>query len=355
MARVRGSDFGETVLAVRADDSELRATLAKDETFVRESSAKMQGSLNSLSVSTQTVAVSADAAGNSFITFLTGLSLVTAVLNLLPGKLGAAASKVSILSLALKGLGKFALPVAAVGAALSAIAALVFRQDISDFFFGLDEAEKKALELQALLDKKIEDNAAKLKAARAEQARLEAEAAKQLAERIKLLDQEIAVLQGKAKATDFIVDREERERTIRRDTLEIEKQIAEQRRAELRAQGPGTAVEALLDIQGALRLEEARQQGLELLDRLTKNLLRVGEITREQFDLLRDRFFLDPPKQAREQAQPPRVGGIPITQFTDIAAFGRSAVDPGAKRDEARNKKLDTIITLQRRGNVLVA
>ncbi|KKM15735.1 hypothetical protein LCGC14_1693030 [marine sediment metagenome] len=351
MARVRGSDFGETVLAVRADDSELRATLTKDEAFVRQSTAKMQGSLNKLNVPMKSLGASSITVGGTF-------AVMGAAVSVFGGNIGATIGPVIALTGALAALGATA---SAVAIPLTLVAAILFRQQLADLIEGVGAAEAALAATEAKLQEKF--RARKAAEAALEKARRDREAAeaKALADRLRLLDQEIAVLEGRAKATDFITDAMERQRTIQRDTVIFQQQQAQLARdelrarqqmvvAELRAQGPQTAAQAAADIDRALLLEQARQTGIELLVSRTKELLAIGRITQEEFAFAQKHFDLGAPESQAELAD--RVGGIslPATRFTDIGAFAGGARDPAAKRDEARNKKLDMIIRLQQRG-----
>ncbi|KKM72871.1 hypothetical protein LCGC14_1416200 [marine sediment metagenome] len=332
MARVRGSDFGETVLAVRADDSELKATLAKDEAFVRTSTAKMQGSLNKLNVPMKSLGASSITVGGTF-------AVLGAAVSTFGGTAGAAVGPVVALTGAVSALG---LRVTALAAIFALVGGIIFTQELADLIEGVDAAAAelaiKEAKLQAILD--------------ARKAREKA-AADLLAKQITLLRQEILILQGRAKQTDFIIDKEKRLLTVLRDKLAIEKSIADAQRAAIRAQGPQTPLEALLDIQQALRLEEARETGVENFRQLSRELLRIGELTEKKFKFLEEKFFPVSTVEKVDKPEPIDIGGglgIPATRFTDVAAFAGGLGDPAAKRDAIRKKQLDTIILLQRQG-----
>ena len=352
---VRGSDFGETVLAVRADDSELRATLTKDEAFVRQSTAKMQGSLNKLNVPLKGLGASSVTVGGTF-------AVLGASVSVFGGEIGATLGPVIALTGAVAALGVTA---AAIAAPLALVGAILFRQQIADLIEGVGGAEAALAATEARLAAKLKAKEDAIKAAAKAEALREAAAAKALADRIRLLDQEILILQGRAKATDFITDALQQQRTIQRDILIFDREQAELAQAELRARqqmvlaeqraaGPQTPAQAREDISRALTLERARQTGVTLLRALTQEQLAAGKLTQEAFRFLQEKFSLIAPDVTADLAARIGGGGIPSTRFTDIAAFGRSVTDPSAKRDEARNKKLDTIIRLQQRGAVLV-
>lgn len=61
----RGQDFGRAVLAIEGDDSQLRATLQRDEALTRQSAAKMQANLAPLTVGVTELGASADVAASS--------------------------------------------------------------------------------------------------------------------------------------------------------------------------------------------------------------------------------------------------------------------------------------------------
>lgn len=362
MARVRGSDFGETVLAVRADDSELRATLAKDEAFVRTSTAKMQGSLNQLNVPIRTLTDASGDLGTAFGVAGAGASFLGGRMGSLVSQTVSLGSALRLASKELLGLlARFVLPIIPI-----AVVVGLFVRELGK----LSAAEREAEEALATTEAKVlaadKRRSARLKVtvaaeAAAAKAIREAErsAALIVSDRLRDLEREILVIEGKAKVIDFITNKYERQLTIQRNQLQVQQQQAEAverekqaRDALISAQGPQTRPEAQTAITQALTLFNAQQRAMFELRTLARDLLATGRITQDQFRAINQRFGLGAVGAATRNELADRVGGlaIPATRFTDIGAFAGGARDPAAKRDEARNILLKQILRLQRQG-----
>ncbi|HDZ71464.1 MAG TPA: hypothetical protein ENH55_01410 [Aurantimonas coralicida] len=365
MARVRGSDFGETVLAVRADDSELRATLAKDEAFVRQSTEKMQGSLNKLNVPLKTV-------GTTAVTTSSKFALLAAAGGIVGGSFGPLIGQTAMMGSAITSLGKAAALTALRFSALALPIAITIGFFVREFG-KVAAANRAAEEALATTEAKVGPALARQKKRIADLAMAEAAAAKALQEasraaalivsdRIRDLQRELQILDGRAKATDFITNALERQLTVQRDLVitqqesarlaEFEKQA---HAATISAQGPQTRPEAQAAISQLLLLFNAEQRGLFETRKLVQELVRTGRLDPDELRFINARAGLGfgGASERAELASAAGGLGIPATRFTDIRAFGGGVDDPAAKRDEARNKKLDTLILLQRRGTTL--
>lgn len=125
--------FGEAVMRIKAEDAELRKTLTADEQLVRQSTNKMQGELNKLTVATTKNQQTTASAGQVFGAFGAQVSAVG-------GKVGEVGGKVAGLGGALAGLGPALLGPA--GAILALTAGLGIL--ISHFV----QAKQKAKELR---------------------------------------------------------------------------------------------------------------------------------------------------------------------------------------------------------------
>ena len=320
-------EFGKAILIMQANDSALAATLKKDEALVSASVAKMQGNINTLSVSQGNLADTASTASASVAT-LGALASVTGSRSLI------AATQIGTLATAMitqagaagkasDAIKTFALRIGAfivspAGLAIAAIAAglgfLAFKW--SQVNKGVEEAielEQKAAEKLKAQTEAIDKQAAALErqikllgGAKASELEgntrlrnllIEKEALevaikirtvedakeKALSDRIRALKTETQLLSGQKTALELIVDLDERAAAAARDRAKATKEAADAARSEAQA------AEDLRRSQGFLTPAEARQRvNLAATEQ-------VGALERQRAlrAALADRFNLD--------------------------------------------------------------
>jgi len=248
----QGQEFGKAILAVEGDDSQLRATLKRDEALVRASAAKMQSSLKPLAIGQAEVGQTAGAAsaavgvlgataaatGNQALASAAQIGGMGAAVGGLANAAIAAAAGIkamTVASLAFLATGLGA-ALAAVAVAASAVGAVLFinsrEQAKANERLAEQESRLKAsnkeLEKEAkLLRQRIaiaqgadplsfegRNRALKIQLREVEAAnklREQEEAKKRVQdERIEALRREISILSGVKTQADFIVNVEER-------------------------------------------------------------------------------------------------------------------------------------------------
>jgi hypothetical protein len=268
---VAKQEFGRAALFIEGDDSQLRATLQRDEALTRTSAAKMQANLQPLTIGVTELGASADVAASS-VGVLSSVAAATGSAAI------ATAAQIGAIGTSLKGLGNQALGASAqlkalasasiaflgtgLGLALAALAAVVgvvalawrsHNKELAEANRLAEEGKKKFEEQSASIDKQ---NQALLK-------RLE------LARGGNAIDIEAAAIRKRAAETDdpFL-------RGGLRFGLTILRQIQDAERAKkLRAEEAAANVEKQVAIKAQLQIQEnARQATFDRVSALDREI-----------------------------------------------------------------------------------
>jgi hypothetical protein len=362
--------FGESVLLLKTSDTELKAGLRRAESAVVDSNARMNASINGVKGSMAAMGhVSKNAAG--------GLALAGAAAGAVGGKAGQAITPVISLGSALLGLsGPIAVIVGAVAVLGTAIVAAFNVQRISDWIFGVEEAEEKLKALQGRLKqqevdigKEVKRQQDRLKIAKglivasdtignkkireATKAAEAAEAEKAVTDsvnaRIEALDKEFLIITGQRKEHEFITNAMEREKFLALEKAKAEKaaadEVARQRQLKmdiLAAEGPQNIEEARHELNELLRKELRAADILARRQQAFKDILPA--LNREQADFLKNAFDLNVKPEFKGAGG--RSSGISSSAFTDISAIGTIESD---NRDKKRNELLQEIAAANQR------
>jgi hypothetical protein len=384
-------EFGKAILIMQAEDSQLAATLKKDEALVTASVGKMQGKINTLSVSQGNLGDTAGAASASVATLGAVASVTGSRSVIVAAQVGqltvAMIQQANATELASAAIKKFALRIGAfivspAGLAIAAIAAgvgfLAFKW--SKLNEGVEEAialEQKATDKLKAQTEAIDKQAAALERQIkllggvkpselegntrlrnlliekeslevANKLRTESEAQeKALSGRIAALEKETRLLTGEQTALEQIVSIDERRATAARDRAKANKDAADALRTEAataenlrRSQGFLTPAEArervnLAATEQAGALERQRALRAALADRFNLDLqFKLAELDTQQRKLAE---ALGLRGDAARQGQ--RGGAIASTAFTTGSAGLFASVQAVSPAQMKRNRE----------------
>lgn len=369
--------FGEVILLVKADDTQLKATLLNDESVVIASQAKMQASLDKTKVSMGALSFAGGETSAS-------LGVVGASISLIGGQAAAAIVPVVGLATAINSLSaSFAVAVIAVGAIGVVIAEAFNIGGLRDWLQGLGEAKERLKEQQTKL-KDQEQSIRKLVVAQeqrlkilkgeaiasdfisntqlqiatkaaeaAESAKIskvarEAEAATTVA-RIIALDRQLLILTGERKEHEFIKNAMEREAFLALKKATAMKAAADAAKAEAKAkrdtraaEGPGSLAAADVELTSTLAL--IKRERLILGRRrsvLALEARRLG-LSKRQIQAVSDKLGLGLGTGTFETVGTSGAsGGRSARGFTDIASISGAGGGPDSKRERQLEQLID--------------
>lgn len=265
--------FGEAVMRIKAEDTQLRKTLTADEQIVRQSTNKMQGDLNKLTVSTVKNQQATASAGQVFGAFGAQVSAVG-------GKVGEVGGKVAGLGGALAGLGPALLgPAGAILALTAGLSAI-----ISHFVSAKQKAEELRKEMEELNQATGDYN-------------------KTLGQTAQTAERRARALAAELKGPEALI--REQGRALEEDLARREKQLS----IMLSGQAPGTGRKALeKELQAVFDLRISVAES-------TATKLRQIEETRRQRELGEEKAFQQQIAAERKQRE-----------TAAVSAFGQTAM-----------------------------
>lgn len=379
-------------LSVEADDSQLRATLAKDEALVRQSAVKMQAGLQPLVLGQAAVGQSAGAASAAVgllgaTASATGSTALASAAQI--GGMGAAfgglataalAGAAGIKAMTVASLVFIATPIGAVVAALGvvmlALSAIFYKnrreQEAANAVLEKQReklkqvTEERKKEAKALrqriaiaegadpLSFSTRNTELKFQVRAAEEAKKLRDTQKATAaateERVQALGRQLQVMRGQATEASFIKDDEERRLTIARAQLAIDQQRQQAAEAERKAKesafaariGPQTASEASKLVAEESKILTFKMRGNTLLRDEVALRLKLGLIDRKRAEALLAQFGIA--KAIAEQAKEARFGEGRQIRLSLTALGG-----PGAKKTEVKDVAVVKAIEKQTR------